>query len=133
VFLSSKYKEVLKLIKYIRWSAWVILGTLVVAALVPIILIAHGGKAPAAYAAGTTPSITVPAILHPFDTITITGQGFVPFDDVQIALNWSNNPIGGIHCDGNGSCSGQVNIPYTGLTQGTYPVIATGATGIPHK
>jgi hypothetical protein len=130
VFLSSKYKEVLKLIKYIRWSAWVILGTLVVAALVPIILIAHGGKAPAAYAAGTTPSITVPAILHPFDTITITGQGFVPFDDVEIALDYSNNPIGGIHCDGNGNCSGQVNIPYTGLTQGTYPVIATGATGL---
>jgi len=72
----------------------------------------------------------VPAILHPFDTVTITGQGFAPYDDVTIALNWSNNPIGGIKCDGNGNCSGQVTIPYSGVPQGTYQVLATGSTGL---
>ena len=116
--------------KFIRWPVWVILAVLIVVALSPVIAINHGEKTSTAHAAGTSPSITVPAVLHPFDTITITGQGFAPYDNVQIALNWSNNPIGGIHCDGNGNCSGQVNIPNTGLTQGTYPVIATGSTGL---
>ena len=116
--------------KFIRWPVWVILAALVVAALVPAIAIVHGGRTSAAHAAGTTPTITVPAILHPFDTVTITGQGFAPYDDVQIALNWSNNPIGGIKCDGNGNCSGQVTIPYSGVPQGTYQVLATGSTGL---
>ncbi len=97
--------------KFIRWPVWVILAALVVAALVPAIAIVHGGRTSAARAAGTTPTITVPAILHPFDTVTITGQGFAPYDNVDIALNWSYNPIGGIKCDGNGNCSGQVTIP----------------------
>jgi len=113
-----------------RWPVWVILAVLVVAALVPALAFAHSGRTSTAHATSTTPSIIVPAIIHPFDTITITGQGFAPYDDVQIALNWTNNPIGGIHCDGNGSCTGQVKIPYTGLAQGTYPVIATGSTGL---
>lgn len=118
------------MIKSIRWPTWVILVILIIVALGPAILIVNGGKTSAAHAAGTTPSITVPAILHPFDSITITGQGFAPYDDVQIALNWSSNPIGGIHCYGNGNCSDHVRIPYTGLAQGTYPVIATGSTGL---
>jgi len=113
-----------------RRPVWIILAVLIVAALAPAIAITHREGSSTAHAIGTTPSITVPAILHPFDAITITGEGFESYDDVQIALNWSSNPIGGIHCDGNGNCSGQVNIPYTGLTQGTYPVIATGSTGL---
>lgn len=116
--------------KFIRWPVWVILAALVVAALVPAIAIVHGGRTSAAHAAGTTPTITVPAILHPFDTVTITGQGFAPYDDVRIALNWSNNPIGGIKCDGNGNCAGQITIPYSGVPQGTYQVLATGSTGL---
>ncbi len=116
--------------KFIRWPVWVILAVLVVAALVPVLAFVHGGRTSTAHATSTTPSIIVPAIIHPFDTITITGQGFAPYDNVQVALNWSNNPIGGIRCDGSGNCSGQVKIPYTGLAQGTYPVIATGSTGL---
>jgi len=116
--------------KFMRRPVWIILTLLIVAALAPAIAITHVKGASTAHAAGTTPAITVPSILHPFDTITITGQGFAPYDDVQIALNWSSNPIGGIHCEGNGNCSGQVSIPYTGLAQGTYPVIATGSTGL---
>ena len=116
--------------KFIRWPVWVILAALVVAALVPAIVIVHGGRTSAAHAVGTTPTITVPAILHPFDTVTITGQGFAPYDNVTIALNWSNNTIGGIKCDSNGNCSGQVTIPYSGVPQGTYRVLATGSTGL---
>lgn len=118
------------MVKSLRWPAWAILVTLVVAVLGPAIMVTHGGQTPGAHAANTTPSITVPVILHPFDTIAITGQGFAPYDDVQIALNWSNNPVGFMKCDGNGNCSGQINIPYAGNTQGSYQVIATGSTGL---
>ena len=116
--------------KFIRWPVWVIMAVLIVAALAPTIAITHERGATTAYAVATTPSITLPAILHPFDTVTITGQGFAPYDDVQIALDGSYNPIGRIHCDVNGNCSGQVTIPSAGLTQGTYPIIATGSTGL---
>lgn len=118
--------------KFIRWPVWAILAALLVAALIPAIAIAHRERASDAHAA-TTPTITVPAIMHPFDMVTITGQGFAPYDDVQIALNWSNNPIGGMKCDSNGDCSGQVTVPYSGfsgVTQGTYQVFATGSTGL---
>lgn len=111
-----------------------ILAALFIAALVPAIIIAHGGRTSAAHAAGTTPSITVPAIIHPFDTFIVTGQGFAPYDDVEIALANTNNSIGGMMCDGNGNCSGQMSIqigwPYESVTQGTYPIFATGSTGL---
>ncbi len=120
--------------KFIRWPVWVILAALLIAALVPAIVIAHGGRTSAAHAAGTTPSITVPAIVHPFDTVTITGQGFAPYDNVQVALAFTGNPIGYLTCDSNGDFSGQVKIPfgqpYQNLVQGSYPVIATGSTGL---
>ncbi len=116
--------------KFIRWPVWVILALFAVAALTPAFVFVHGGRTSTAHATSTTPSIIVPTIIHPFDTVSITGQGFAPYDDVQIALNWSNNPIGGIHCDGSGNCSGQVTIPYTGNTQGSYQVLATGSTGL---
>jgi hypothetical protein len=113
---------------------WVIIAALLIAAIVPAIAIVHGGRTSAAHAAGTTPTITVPAIVHPFDTVMITGQGFVPYDNVQIALANTNNPVGGMTCDSNGNCSGQIKIhigwPYESVTQGTYPVIATGSTGL---
>jgi hypothetical protein len=120
--------------KLIRWPVWVILAALFIAALVPAIVIAHGGRTSAAHAAGTTPSITVPAIVHPFDTITITGQGFAPYDNVQVTLAYNGNPIGYFTCDSNGNFSGQTTIlvgwPYENFVQGTYPVIATGSTGL---
>jgi hypothetical protein len=120
--------------KFIRWPVWVILAALLIAALVPAIVIAHGGRTSAAHASGTTPSITVPAILHPFDTVTITGQGFAPYDGVQIALAYTGNVIGFLTCDSNGNCSGQIIIrvgwPFQNLVQGSYPVFATGSTGL---
>lgn len=120
--------------KLIRWPVWLILAALFIAILVPTIVIAHGGRTSAAHAAGTTPSITVPAIVHPFETITITGQGFAPYDDVQIGLASPGNPIGYFTCDSNGNFSGQTTIPvgqpYQNLVQGSYPVIATGSTGL---
>jgi len=103
---------------------------LIVAVTAPALAITLERGTKTAHAVGTTPSITVPAVLHPFDAVTISGQGFAPYDDVVIDLNWTSNPIGGIQCDSNGNCSGQVTIPYTGLTQGTYPIIATGSTGL---
>ncbi|HET9999851.1 MAG TPA: hypothetical protein VFQ36_03090, partial [Ktedonobacteraceae bacterium] len=120
--------------KFIHWPVWVILAALLIVAVVPAIAIVHSGKTSAAHAAGATSSITVPAILHPFDTVTITGQGFAPYDNVQIALANTNNPVGGLTCDSNGNCSGQITIkigwPYESLAQGAYSVFATGRTGV---
>ena len=120
--------------KLIRWPVWVILAALIVTAFVPAIVITHSERTSAAQAASTTPSITVPAIVHPFDTITITGQGFAPYDNVQVVLAYNGNPIGYFTCDSNGNFSGQTTIlvgwPYENFVQGTYPVIATGSTGL---
>jgi hypothetical protein len=116
--------------KFLRWPAWIILAALALAALIPTLAVSHTGKSPAAHAAGTNPAIALPTIVHPFDTITITGQGFAPGDSVEITLDNYGYMLGALSCDSNGNCSGQLMVPSSNVPQGTHQVIATSRSGL---
>ncbi|HEY6543154.1 MAG TPA: hypothetical protein VIZ18_19585, partial [Ktedonobacteraceae bacterium] len=119
--------------KFIRWPVWIILAALFVAALVPAVALTHGGRGSSVHAANS-PTLSAPAIVHPFDTITITGQGFVPGDAVSIFLGKNGAIYGGIlgtlTCDSSGNCSGQAVMSATGFAQGTYQLIGQDNNGV---
>lgn len=95
------------------------------------ITIANKGKSTTVHAAGNNPTISMPAIVHPFDVVTITGQGFNANDSLQIFVdNTYNYSFTTLSCDVNGNCSGQATIPYTNVAQGSHQIIATDNSGL---
>jgi len=73
----------------------------------------------------------MPDIVHPFDTVTITGQGFYPGDTVSITIdNPYNYPLVSLSCDSSGNCSGVATIPNTNVAQGIHQVIGTDSSGL---
>lgn len=95
------------------------------------ITIAHNGKTTTVHAAGNNPTISMPAIVHPFDVVAITGQGFNANDSVQVYVDYTYySPITNLSCDINGNCSGQATIPYTNVAQGSHQIIATDNNGL---
>lgn len=117
--------------KLLRWPTWTVLAALALAALVPAVTILHAGKSSAAHAAGNNPTISMPDIVHPFDTVTITGQGFYPGDIVSITIdNPYNYPLVSLSCNSSGNCSGVATIPNTNVAQGTHQVIGTDNSGL---
>lgn len=109
--------------KLLRWPTLIVLAAFALAALVPAVTILHAGKSSAAHAAGNNPTISMPDIVHPFDTVTITGQGFYPGDIVSITIdNPYNYPLVSLSCDSSGNCSGVATIPSTNVAQGTHQV-----------
>lgn len=73
----------------------------------------------------------MPDIVHPFDTVTITGQGFTANDNVPIYIdNTYNYSITSLSCDSYGNCSGQATIPYSNFAQGVHEVIASDNNGL---
>lgn len=119
--------------KFLRWPVLAIMAALVIAALIPAITFLHAGKPATARAASSTPTITIPSIVHPFDTVMITGQGFAPNDSIYVNGTDSNNQTilgASITCDVNGNCSGQIVIPYRSVPQGTYQLTARDSTGL---
>ncbi len=114
-----------------RWPFLVVLAALVIAALIPALSVFHTGKLNAARAAGSGPTLALPSIVHPFDTVTITGQGFAPADTVGISVDYPGGYfIGSLACDNNGSCSGQVTMPYQNIEQGTHEIFGADSGGL---
>ncbi len=117
--------------KLLRWPTLIVLAAFALAALVPAVTILHAGKSSAAHAAGNNPTISMPDIVHPFDTVTITGQGFYPGDTVSITIdNPYNYPLVSLSCDSSGNCSGVATIPNTNVAQGIHQVIGTDSSGL---
>jgi hypothetical protein len=117
--------------KFFRWQTRVILTVLVLMTISATFTIAHSGISTTVHAAGNNPTISMPAIVHPFDVVTITGQGFNANDSVQVYVdNTYNYPITNLSCDVNGNCSGQTTIPYSNVAQGVHQVIATDNNGL---
>lgn len=117
--------------KLFRWPTLIILVVLALATLLPTITILHSGKSLTAHAAGNSPAISMPDLVHPFDTVTITGQGFNANESVQVHIDNTNNySIASLSCDSTGTCSGQATIPYSNIAQGVHEVIATDNNGL---
>ena len=116
--------------RFFRWPVLVILAVLVIAAMIPALAVFHVGKLNAARAAGSGPTISLPDIVHPFDTVTITGQGFAPDDHVGIGVDYPGYFIGFLACDNTGNCSGQVTMPYQNIVQGTHEIFGVASSGL---
>ena len=71
-----------------------------------------------------TPEIQVPASAAPGDTVTVTGDGFAPQEDVSLRID-DAQPVSA-KADGNGAISARIVIPVD-ATDGPHPVIALGA------
>ena len=117
--------------RFLRWPILTILAVLVLAACLPALLsVVHATKTSAAHAAGNnTPSIFMPDVIHAYDTVTVTGQGFLPDDQVYLSVPYWVNPFGKIPCDGSGNCYGTVTIPPVG-TQGMVQITGTNRGGL---
>lgn len=90
-------------------------------ALLPAITILQRDTSSTVYAAAASPTISMPANVHPFDTVTITGVGFYAGDSVVITIDNPNNyPLTTLHCDSSGNCSGEGTIPNRYVPQGTH-------------
>ena len=116
---------------FLRWPVLIILAVLALAACFPTLLsVVHATKTSAVHAAGNnTPAISMPDVIHPYDAVTVTGQGFLPDDQVYLSVPYWVNPFGKIPCDGSGNCSGTVTIPPLG-TQGMVQVTGTNEGGL---
>ncbi|MEO8971346.1 MAG: hypothetical protein ABI406_07090, partial [Ktedonobacteraceae bacterium] len=117
--------------RFLRWPTVTILAVLMLAACIPAILnVVHATKTSSAHAAGNnTPTISLPDVIHAYDTVTVTGQGFLPDDEVYIYATNRYSPFGIIRCDGSGNCSGTVTIPALG-TQGTDQIIGSDQSSL---
>jgi len=117
--------------KFFRWQTWIILTVFVLVMISATITIAHNAKSTSVHAAGNNPTISMPAIVHPFDVVTITGQSFSANDSVQLYVdNTYSYSFATLSCDVNGNCSGQVTMPYTNVAQGSHQIIAFDDSGL---
>lgn len=121
--------------KHFRWSVWVVLLVLALTILSSVTAaIFRAAPFSAAHAAGntTTTTLSMPDIVHAYDNITVTGQGFAAGDLVSLSILETNTSysLGAIPCDSNGNCSGMVTIPAQYFPQGMYQVVGTGRTGL---
>ncbi len=77
----------------------------------------------------TSPTISLSAsIVHPGETVTVTGQGFAIADSVTITIDSSYYAIGTLSCDSNGNCSGSAIIPNNSIVQGPHQVTGAGTS-----
>lgn len=117
------------------WSAWAVLALAVLISTSMVMF--HIAPFSPVHAAGsgksaTGPALSMPVIVHAYDTVSVTGQGFAASD--YVILNLINTSyttyLGYMTCDSNGNCSSTVTAPYTGFAQGAYTVSGTGRTGL---
>lgn len=121
--------------KHFRWPAWAVLLILVLTVLgSATAAILHTIPFSAVHAAANTtgPTLSMPDVVHAYDNISVTGQGFAAGDQVSLSLLETNSSyfLGAIPCDSNGNCSGMVAIPAQYIPQGMYQVVGTGRTGL---
>ncbi|HYL44668.1 MAG TPA: hypothetical protein VEU97_14890 [Ktedonobacteraceae bacterium] len=119
--------------KFLRWPTWVIVGLFIIAAFIPTSTLFHSTKATMAHAMGSTTSPTISlsaSIVHPGETVTVTGQGFAIADRVTITIDSSYYAIGTLSCDSNGNCSGSAIIPNNSIVQGPHQVTGAGTSGL---
>lgn len=121
--------------KPFRWSLFIVLAVLVVAALVPAFSLLHSGRTVARAAgpqsAGPTLSTSVGSV-PVWHTFTVTGQGFAPDETVNMSLETptsTNNFLGTLACDSTGLCTGTMTAaPATPVPQGVYTLVGVGET-----
>jgi predicted alpha-1,2-mannosidase len=70
-----------------------------------------------------TPEIQAPATAKPGDTVTITGTGFAPEENVSIRIGGEQPVV--VEADELGAIDGEVTVPASAV-DGDYPVIALG-------
>lgn len=121
--------------KHFRWPAWVVFLVLALTILSSVAAaIFHATAFSAVHAAGSTtgPTISLPDIVHPYDTIPASGQGFAAGDEVPLSIQGTqtNLLLGYMSCDSNGNCSGTITIPQYYLPQGIYQIGGTSRGGL---
>jgi hypothetical protein len=117
--------------KFFRWSTLTILSVLVLAVCIPALLtVLHAARPSVAHATGNTaPTISLPGVIHAYDMVEVTGQGFLANDQVYLSLANSWGSFASIPCDNSGNCSGTVTIPSLG-PQGMYSIVGADQSGL---
>lgn len=112
--------------RYFRRPLWVLLVVMLLATLISALSFLHNGKSTAAHAAGTTPSLVLSTdTIHPYQTITATGYGFAPNEQVILQLDgWQF--VSPLTCDGSGTCTGRETVPAVAEIEGNYPLVGVG-------
>ncbi len=120
---------------YFRLPKISLLAVVMLATIVPALLVVRGSLA---HAAGTNNQIatvnptlsTSTSTVRVGQTIVVQGQGFAPNENMNLELDASTiTNLGSIPCDSTGTCLGSVTLNlYQPITQGTYPLVATGDT-----
>ena len=121
-------KRVKHLKKFIRWPIWVVLATLIVAAVVATSPLVHFGKHGTAHAASSGPTLTASeTTVHSNLKVQITAQGFAPNDQLSLYFDYSpyTENFATLPCDSNGNCVGTIKMPTPGV-QGLHVLSAIG-------
>ncbi len=111
----------------LRKPAGLLLAAMLLAALVPVFLFSRATT----HAATSTPTLSVSNdIVHVGQTIMVTGTGFASGENINLELDTpASNFLGSYPCDTTGTCSATITITlYPDAPQGSYPLVATGAT-----
>lgn len=120
--------------KYVRRSLWPCLVLVVIAGLLSTSLLLHRGEATKVHAAESTssPSLSLTStVLQPFELVSATAQGFNPYDTVGVYLDSANGyELGALFCDGTGTCTGSLFVPYQGVLQGNHMLLAIGSNNL---
>jgi len=85
------------------------------------------GSLPVALAADASPPTlsVAPNVVHPYETIAITGRGFAANEQVSIDFYGAGyGPV--LTCNAKGTCTGKITVFAYGGVQGTYPMTGTG-------
>ena len=115
--------------KFVRLFIWPFMLLLVATTLLSTSLVFHHKEAPVAHAtSSTTPSLSLASTtLKPFETVSASAQGFTPYDTVGVYMDTANGfELGALFCDGTGSCTGSLFVPYQAVLQGNHTLLALG-------
>jgi len=128
-------EEVCFVKSYFRLPKISLLTVVMLATIVPALLVVRGSLARAAGTNNQTTTVnptlsTSTSTVRVGQTIVVQGQGFAPNENMNLELDAATiTNMGSIPCDSTGTCLGSVTLNlYQPITQGTYPLVATGDT-----
>lgn len=114
--------------RFLRWPA---ASLVVIVGVLFTLTFAHSGTSlkTAHAASSTSPTVSIPSIVHPYHYVSLSAQGFAPGERVFAHVASINGePSTYLVCDTTGKCTGQISFYGIDLAYGKHTLIAQGAT-----